>query len=270
LMEGLYVLLAGLELDPLIYDMSMDPSVTCENSFSSSNPGQVRYAVRHGTAGVADIAASNRSIGVGIDKTGGVKLSAAAGAIPIGLEVPGDLLKGFEVYHSGLDISDAKVFVLLLTNKAGASRVLIFRRSDKTWRALPEFGGGQPHLRGFGRFIAITETQRKSDKKQESAGKDDWRQEEASMGPSVASSIRNSEYVYPGRLHIYDIEKERVYTITTNQADSEVLLVEGRTVYYRITDRIFSADIADNGLGPARLLTKAGAVNDAHWAFMKY
>jgi len=63
---------------------------------------------------------------------------------------------------------------------------------------------------------------------------------------------------------------ERVRDIVTNQGDSEVILVEGGTVYYRASDRLYSAVITEAGLGPARLLVAGEAIRDAHWAFFRH
>jgi hypothetical protein len=77
-------------------------------------------------------------------------------------------------------------------------------------------------------------------------------------------------YVYPGRLFLYDANTERLYTIVTHQGDSEILLVEDGTVYYRASDRLYSAPITNLGLGEPKLLAKSDVVRDAHWAFIKH
>ena len=76
--------------------------------------------------------------------------------------------------------------------------------------------------------------------------------------------------MFPGRLHLYDVTNERVYTIATNQGDSEVLLVENNIVYYRVSDRLYSAPVTEKGIGAARLLASNEAIRDAHWAFIKH
>jgi hypothetical protein len=82
--------------------------------------------------------------------------------------------------------------------------------------------------------------------------------------------MREFGVVYPGRIHLYDAATERVRDIVTNQGDSEVILVEGGTVYYRASDRLYSAVITEAGLGPARLLVAGEAIRDAHWAFFRH
>ena len=43
------------------------------------------------------------------------------------------------------------------------------------------------------------------------------------------------------------IENGKRYRIKTDQADSEVILIQDRTVYYRVSDEIFKADMTDKG-----------------------
>jgi hypothetical protein len=75
---------------------------------------------------------------------------------------------------------------------------------------------------------------------------------------------------YPGILHLYNVATEKYYTITTNQGDSEIILVDNNTVYYRVSDRLYSAAITDSGLDPAKLLATSEIIRDAHWAFYKH
>lgn len=75
---------------------------------------------------------------------------------------------------------------------------------------------------------------------------------------------------FPGRLYLYDVEAGRTFLITTNQADSEILLVENGIVYCRVSDRLYSAEVKEEGVGAPRLLAKAEVVRDAHWAFTSH
>ena len=90
------------------------------------------------------------------------------------------------------------------------------------------------------------------------------------MGPGLLESFVNSLYVFPGRLHVFDSETGSVFTITTNQGDSEIVLIDNGTVYYRVSDRLYSAPISKRGLGQARVLARDEAITDAHWAFVKH
>ncbi len=79
-----------------------------------------------------------------------------------------------------------------------------------------------------------------------------------------------SSFMLPGRLYLYNAATEQVYKITTTQADSEILLVESGVVYYRASDRLYSATLTDKGLSTGRLLATSDVIRDAHWAFLKH
>jgi hypothetical protein len=105
---------------------------------------------------------------------------------------------------------------------------------------------------------------------EQSAGSSEWRRLNTQHGPDQNESFRNSTNIFPGRLHLYNIETERTYTIVTNQGDSEILFVEKNLVYYRVSDRLYSAPISEKGIGSARLIAKGEIIRDSHWAFIKH
>ena len=161
----------------------------------------------------------------------------------------------------------------------------LLRRRDQTWHAIPD--SLIPALpRGFGHYVAFADTEMKSSVNKRlypnrplkglkgvhdpevSAGAAEWKTDRRDTGPSLEESMRASEYVYNGRLSLYNIENERVYTIETNQGNSEILLVENETVYYRVNDRLYSAAITEAGLGAPKLLATDAVINDVHWAFL--
>ena len=108
-------------------------------------------------------------------------------------------------------------------------------------------------------------------KSPKSAGSEKWRKGKRTTGPELAERMDNPEdgAVYPGKFQIYDVETEKLFPLTTDQADSEMLLVESGVVYYRVLNRLYEAPISNQGIGPARLLATDDAILDAHWAFMK-
>jgi hypothetical protein len=59
--------------------------------------------------------------------------------------------------------------------------------------------------------------------------------------------------------------------LVAGQGDSEILLVQDETVYYRVFDAIYKAAIIDGkSLGEPELLVKDGQiVPQIHWAFLK-
>lgn len=46
--------------------------------------------------------------------------------------------------------------------------------------------------------------------------------------------------------------------------------MENSTVYYRVTNRLYSVPIEREGLGTPKLLATDDLIEDAHWAFIKH
>jgi hypothetical protein len=77
-----------------------------------------------------------------------------------------------------------------------------------------------------------------------------------------------SDLYYPGILFLFNLENEKYLQIITNDADSEILLIEGNQVYYRIYDEIYKAEIIGGKVTEGKLLVKDDIVPDIHWAFI--
>jgi hypothetical protein len=148
--------------------------------------------------------------------------------------------------------------------------MLLFRKSDKTWHTFPIHPNVAPNVRGFGRYIATMDVLGSESPGSKSAGTERWRSGPSRMGPDLTASIMMSGRVYPGKLYLYDVDTERVFPIVTGDGDSEVLLVDNNTVYYRSSDRLFSAPIENDHVGPPQLLVSDDVIRDAHWAFIKH
>ena len=162
----------------------------------------------------------------------------------------------------------------------------MFRKSDRTWNMLP-VPGDASNLRGFGKFISVVEARTKQAvavqkargviyinedvrSKEVSPGGAEWRKVDGHMGPNMEESFEDAMAVFPGKLHLYNIDSGQLFSLETKQGDSEVLLVEDDTFYYRISDRLYSAQITPKGLGVSKLLATNEAIRDAHWAFIKH
>lgn len=89
-------------------------------------------------------------------------------------------------------------------------------------------------------------------------------------GPSIAERFKEEEdLVFPGRVHLFDREHDRSYVITTNQGDSEILLVSAGMVYYRVSGAIYRASVGETELGAPQLIAKSEILEDAHRAFFR-
>ena len=243
--------------------MVLDPSVACDLSFKDVDAYAIRYIVATGTSGVADVGAQEGTY-AGIDSKGDLKRFLAGVLVDIGYQIPSTFLP---VDGTGIIANTRQVLVLGMHYEKTGDRGLVFRKSDKSWVLLPFCG----HIRAFGNFIAVAESRDRHAGAEENAGKAEWRKKSVASGPNMNDRLRDYAFgVFPGRLHIYDVNTGKTYTITTNQADSEILLIENSTVYYRVTNRLYAAEITKMGLDSARLLATAEAVRDAHWAFLKH
>jgi hypothetical protein len=281
-LEGLLVPGKGLPSD--VGGMILDSSTPCRESFTSVQPFELRYLSAHGTAGTANIVAQEGTYGF-IAEGGRIW---AHGLADLGVKIPPEFTMGRTT--ADIIVNDPQVLIVLLGDYSGQPRVaLAFRKSDNTWHVIPAMSELYARFRSFGGFVAITETRAKATvseqlargkgvdlssaavrKAEQSAGRVEWRGGESPYGPDMAEAFETSHVLYPGRLHLYEISTEKLYTITTNQADSEVLFVEGKIVYYRASDRLYTAPIGDRSIGRATLVATDEVIRDAHWAFIKH
>ncbi len=72
----------------------------------------------------------------------------------------------------------------------------------------------------------------------------------------------------PGILFLYNIQTRKQYRIETLQADSEILLVEGDTVYYLTNKRLWRAKLGEKTFVSQTILVENDLVPDIHWAFL--
>jgi hypothetical protein len=81
-------------------------------------------------------------------------------------------------------------------------------------------------------------------------------------------TFQNLSFLFPGQLDLYNIRSERKYTVQTGQEDSEILLVDGNAVYYRINETIYRATIGRTAIqNPVRIVSDKSLLL-AHWAFL--
>ena len=129
------------------------------------------------------------------------------------------------------------------------------------------------NVRTFGTFITFSEHSAVASGTTPSAkGKASLRKSTSANGPNTKFAFEEEERqgrVYPGRLHLYDVATGKSTLIVTNEEDSEVLLVDKGTIYYRVNDKLYSSQAGASGLMPGELIATDERIRDAHWAFMK-
>ena len=67
---------------------------------------------------------------------------------------------------------------------------------------------------------------------------------------------------------LYNIRSRQSHRIRTGQGDSEILLVDGDVVYYRVNDTIYKAPIGQKPELNGTKLFSGPEVQLAHWASM--
>ena len=256
-----------------------DPSVECGKSSVKLDPIELSHITASGRFGIGDVGLwDGINLGVMVDADGNVKGNLGGVSFLYGYQVPPNQRAAMKRHSAAILINNPQIMVIDVSDRSADRRVLAFRKKDQTWHRVPlppqrvadpAAPSPMPPIRGFGHFIAIAEVQPKDSQNPESAGRSEWKGA-SRMGPDVAYLLKQYKDVYPGRLHLYDLDTERTYTISTNQGDSEILLVDNNTVYYRASDRLYSAPITESGMGRARLLATADVIRDAHWAFIKH
>ncbi len=85
---------------------------------------------------------------------------------------------------------------------------------------------------------------------------------------TVDDYFRGETAVYPGKLLVYNARTKVLATVSTGQADSEVLLINDEAVFYRVNDEVFRCPIIGGALGKPLLLASGLAIYQAHWAFL--
>lgn len=257
--------------------MLLDKSVPCESSLVDMAPTDILGLRVFGRTGVSDTGTSD-AVNVPVDASG--RLTQRLWGVTFPFAIPEPMLAGMVNPISVILVDNTRLVAIGLFAKASPHRILVYRKSDRTWHRLPIpyervfLADGQstpaPWLTGFGDFLALTEAHTKDADFPETAGKAAWRNTRTETGPSIAERFKDEGVVFPGKLHLYDMAHERSYTITTNQGDSEILLVEDGVVYYRVNDAIYKCTISDAVLGPPQLVAKSEILGDAHWAFIRH
>jgi hypothetical protein len=256
--------------DYALLGMTVDQSVPCDKSFRPMRAGEAALPIVGGTVGVAD-QGSWDAVYVGTDADGALWRGWFGGEHSyLGYRIPVEILGAGPRPSASIAINNAQALGVALRDSAGRWQLAVLRKDDSTWRALPGLRATAPFVRGFGSFVAVADTAPRAVGNSESAGQAEWRKTEVAAGPSIEERFKDLPYVLPGKLDLYDVATEKLYHIDTNQGDSEILLVDNGTVYYRVSDRLYSATIGTDGLEPAKLLSTSESIRDVHWAFIKH
>jgi len=262
----------GGERDAVLQGMSLERDLPCETSFKMLRSTDVAKIYVQGSGGVADLA-SVKPVTLLVDSDGRIRTRIGADIIYLDYSVPREYWNDMKVPLATVFANNSRVLVMYYRDRENSAltRTIVYDKIKKAWSTVPL--AGIPNIRAFGSTLAMSESvKRTAEVPTESAGKANLRKGISRNGPSIEFAIKEEERrgnAYPGRLHIYDVTTGKRSTIVTNEADSEVVLVDKDAVYYRVNDKLYSSPLGNSGLLPGKLIATDDRIRDAHWAFMK-
>lgn len=159
-------------------------------------------------------------------------------------------------------------------------KYFIYDKKAGTWQDFSVSGAGYS-IRAFGSWIVTAGSERKrpfganrpNPNEPQSPGSK-FRERVINQKSSTRQQIHLEDlfqYVpvtFSGDLSLYNTGSKRMYTIHTGQGDSEILLVDGNTVYYRVNDSLYRAQIGQSQIEKAQLLAQDDSIQLAHWALL--
>jgi hypothetical protein len=151
-------------------------------------------------------------------------------------------------------------------NVLGSLEFQFLDKGSQQWHSATFPGSWTVGVRGFGPWFAGLVQGRI--RKKDSPGLEQRRQAITSTGVPLDWELRDGHLYRPGVLFLYHVRTRKQYTIRTDQGDSEILLVDGGSVYYRVNRSIYKAKIGERDVEPGELLVEADVVQDIHWAFL--
>jgi hypothetical protein len=155
------------------------------------------------------------------------------------------------------------------------TKIWIYKKDIKEWDKL-NIAGIPTFYRGFGNWMAGTVTERTKGKnnskvtveKKELPGKEKRNKKLRKTGTPVDYRYDSFEIYSDGQLFLYNVETKKKITINTEQGDSEVLLIDGDILYYRVYDSIYQATIKNGKIENEQIILQDEYVPDIHWAFI--
>jgi hypothetical protein len=249
---------------------NLSEKVPCAESFSKTDPQDTLQVVAAGMAGVGPLADTGTYIHIN-EENGALQKWFSDLERPLGYTVP-PFIRGVLKDGSGsLIVNNNDMMVVRLSPVAGRE-IAVYRKRDGKWfhRVHP---GSVERRRAFGPYLVGIDLDNVSAGRRTNPGRQAWRSTQGLPGYQIDHKLAewdrsaNKNRIYPGRILIYDVDKEKTISLVTGQADSEVILIEGGWVYYRAADVLYKAEIGEQGLGKPVMIAQDDAIRDAHWAF---
>jgi hypothetical protein len=183
---------------------------------------------------------------------------------PIGIKLPEIAVKRVS-NHISAQIVNEKIVVLVdsgkkpKNNQIGNKSLLVLNKTKDEWGKV-SISGSQSGVTNFGNYWLGGYVQEDN--------KEQFFKNKIHINSKAYWRLVGQDIYAPGILFMYNTETKLYFEIITNDADSEILLIEDNDVYYRIYDEIYKAEIVDDKVAEGKLLVKNDIVSDIHWAFI--
>jgi hypothetical protein len=250
-------------------------------------PSAVAYQRRYGYFGTV---ADNPGTPEYVRSVHGGKLGTTVNgeAVEFGLDTPA-FLSEFVDHTTGMTVKNDVAMVLEgpVTNSPdglGSSVTYVYCYATRTWAPV-RLPGSSTRVRSFGPWLAFvvsepqpwmmangtnTRTyhpalQRVSPGQTGRLGNKPWGERGQSSMEGVFFEARDW---FPGVLYLYHVNTGRTYRLETGEGDSEIILVDGLDVYYRVNTSLYRATIGERSLGNTTKLLTDAALGNVHFAFV--
>ena len=240
-----------------------------EKGFVRLSPELLKQTVAAGKSGLVDIGTTDVFTASVRDDTGTLQYYLASTFVPSGVAAPPGLMEprkfGFVVWGLNQELVALTVREISTSRQPiDKSGVWVLNRLTGKWTSIPT-----PHptseVRTLGSWVAIAETE-----PAEKAGNrppSKARKIPTTMGPAIAHRMEYRHISLPGRLTLFHVTDGQQIRIETGEDDTEVLAIHDGSVYYRVNDALWQAQLLKDKLAPATLVYQGPVIGDVHWIF---
>ncbi len=191
-------------------------------------------------------------------------------------KLPEDVVIKSNYYAGKVLINNDLTLVLYLYEKENQTEwnLLKFRIYDKIGKDWSFFKleTSIVNMKSFGRWLCGNYKIKEANKNKEDFSKEDWVKRKTQFGPSYKTLIDTDEsykFISKGNLYVFNMDNQNVIKWETGNGDSEILLIDNNTIYYRVTNKLFRVPIIEGKrLGEPTILIEDNRVGDIHWAFI--
>jgi hypothetical protein len=279
--EGLYLAEIGLDIEKLqslliVFDLETGQQV-------EKDPDILKYALLPGLSGLAHedayqmdlfIDLQGNFLSVWQDEEG--KKTIDYNWPPLPVKAHPAVKKGrWLVKGTEQDLADVTWFIgtsgynLVYPRKENAPpdklEMQLYNKADGTWHEIMvpgEYPTGLTQLKPFGNWIAGTPVGKQIEgfpKTLVDKVRKNKREQDNQYGNLLIMNPKEE-------IFLYSIETGKEYTIKTDSEESEVLLIEDDTVFYRVKDAVYKASLEDNFKNPELIIRNPELIN-VYWAF---